>query len=254
VSTGPDDKSPLVLGPLADAYEPTDADAERVFAKIQAALGPAAVAAAATTTSPASASTPSAPPTTAAGAGFGKKAVFVGLSCAALALFGTFAATRSSGTSTPVAAPSVSEAPAVNAPEKKLEAETAPAIPSVSVDSLPTAATAVAPPKAAPVATTVSAQPSDTLEREARLLADARQARQSGDGNRALALLDEHARTFPSGWLASDRAAERIVVLCGLGRRDEAVREANVFLNGRPKGPLTRRVELSCAGAAGSGE
>ena len=88
----------------------------------------------------------------------------------------------------------------------------------------------------------------DTLEREARILADARRARQSGNGEEALALLDEHARVFPSGWLASDRDAERILVLCSLGRRDQAVREAAAFLAGRPKGPLTRRVELSCAG------
>ncbi len=63
-----------------------------------------------------------------------------------------------------------------------------------------------------------------------------------------LALLDEHARTFPNGFLASDRAAEHIVVLCGLGRQDEAAREAKAFLAGRPEGPLTRRVTMSCAG------
>ena len=69
-----------------------------------------------------------------------------------------------------------------------------------------------------------------------------------GDAAQGLALLDEHAQTFPKGFLAGDRAAERIVVLCGLGRRDEAVREAKVFLAGRPEGPLTRRVTMSCGG------
>ena len=97
------------------------------------------------------------------------------------------------------------------------------------------------------VAVAPAADP-DTLEREARILADARRARQADDAERALALLDQHAREFPTGWLASDRAAERIVVLCALGRRAEAVREAAIFLKGRPRGPLTRRVEMSCVG------
>jgi len=46
----------------------------------------------------------------------------------------------------------------------------------------------------------------------------------------------------------ADRAAERIIVLCSLGRRAEAVEQATVFLRSRPKSPLTRRVEASCAG------
>ena len=44
-----------------------------------------------------------------------------------------------------------------------------------------------------------------------------------------------------------ERIAERIVVLCTVGRRAEAAREAKSFLDGRPKSPLTRRVEASCA-------
>jgi RNA polymerase sigma-70 factor (ECF subfamily) len=89
---------------------------------------------------------------------------------------------------------------------------------------------------------------SDTLAEEARLLAEARRAVRAGDVPRALTLLDEHARVFPNGWLVDDRAAERIVVLCHLGRQEEAVREATIFLSGRPESPLTHRVATSCAG------
>jgi RNA polymerase sigma-70 factor (ECF subfamily) len=124
---------------------------------------------------------------------------------------------------------------------------------SVPVGSLPSVAIARpasngANAMAAAAPTTDNPPSSETLEREARLLAEARRAVQRGDGPRALAILDQHAREFPSGFLSSDRAAERIVVLCSLGRRDEAIAAAKVFLAGRPIGPLTQRVTTSCAG------
>jgi len=242
VSTEPENKLSL-LAPLVDEYDPTDTDADRVFAKIQASL--------------AQAPAPASPSGARAGTGTGKKVLLAGLSCVALAIVGTIGfqkmdaypttAAVSAPAPEPVAPPQVVDPPS--------EVESAPSIPSVTVDSLPTAVpvssaakdvrrVALAAPSSAP---TVTPPASDSLAREASLLAEARRALQSGQGDRALALLDEHARTFPNGWLASDRAAERVVVLCSLGRRDEAVREAKVFLDGRPKGPLTRRVELSCA-------
>jgi hypothetical protein len=142
------------------------------------------------------------------------------------------------------------EAPPVVAPNARS------VLASISVDSLPSTNVA-RPPGANPRA---SAKPtelatgashalaSETLEKEARLLAEARRAVARGDAAQGLAPLDEHAQTFPKGFLAGDRAAERIVVLCGLGRRDETVREAKVFLARRPEGPLTRCVTMSCGG------
>ncbi|MBX3207128.1 MAG: hypothetical protein KF764_18925 [Labilithrix sp.] len=246
-------KGSSLLGPLADAYEPTAEDADRVLARIQASLGQPSAPPSVDEPAPAKpAASPRAPQSArpAGAAGTGKKAL-VGLSCAVLVLVGAFTMTRSPEATDGPTAPRASTSAAAPveglSPEPNGEGEGAHAIPSVSVDSLPSAparASAAAKPTPAP-----AAPASDTLEREARLLADARQARQEGEGTRALALLDEHARTFPNGWLADDRAAERIVVLCGLGRRADAIREAAVFLEGRPKGPLTRRVETSCAGA-----
>ncbi len=243
MSTEPGDK-PSFLTRFADAYEPTDADADRVLSKVQAALGNGA-------------SSSSTPPTRAPSTA-SNKGLFIGLACVAIAALSVVAVRSTNEDTAPApvvaAASHVENAPPASAPAA-VDRESAQAIPSVAVDALPTAN---APERSATAAKRITASSSvterapapadDTLEREARLLASARRALQDNDGERALALLDEHAKTFPNGWLASDRAAERVVVLCTLGRRDDARREAAAFLAGRPKSPLTRRVEMSCAG------
>lgn len=271
MSTEPEKKS--LLAPLADAYEPNQADAERVFARIQASLlaSGAAVPPASSAlppAAPAPAAAPAAPaaPVAAAGARAGKSLALLGLSVFVLAIVGGAVVKQmQSEDARPV--PTVT-APAPVAPSpviaetnpapREVTTATTPAIPSISVDSLPSANVVPRGATPGPIALATaspeepapapSAPAADTLEKEARLLAEARRAVQRGEGTRALALLDEHARDYPKGWLASDRAAEHIAVLCSLGRRDEAVREAKVFLEGRPKGPLTRRVTMSCAG------
>lgn len=261
MSTEPENELSL-LAPLADAYEPTAVDADRVLAKIEASL-------ASTAASPCSAAADSpARAGAAAGVRGGKKALLVGLSCLTMALVGVavFETTRLSSTADtepPKAGLTKHESPSNATLVPPRAAEEVPAMPSISVDALPSAAvvppagrdprlpavsvTASAPVAPGPVPAPVA--PADTLEQEARLLAAARHAVSGGDAEHALALLDEHARVFPNGWLASDRAAERVVVLCSLGRRAEATREATAFLAGRSPSPLTRRVEMSCAGA-----
>lgn len=250
MSTEPD-KTPSRLALLEDAYEPTSSDAERVFAKLQASMGQVAS---------------SAPSVPAAALKQSRAGWLLGWSCAAFVFVGAvIVSTRGDRPTPPAAETGAAVRVAENAPPAKEAAPSSEttmhepiAVPSIAVDSLPTAV-ADAPQvriakRPAPTVTPPSTSPSpaptenDTLAREARLLAEAGRANQNGDGARALALLDEHAQTFPNGWLANERAAERIVVLCSLGRRAEAVREAAVFLDGRPKSPLTRRVELSCAG------
>ncbi|AKV00198.1 hypothetical protein AKJ09_06861 [Labilithrix luteola] len=243
-------KKPSLLAPLEHEDDPTDADAERVLAKIQASLASAAASS--------EASAPASPGRSSASAIGSKKALLVGLSFAAMAVVGTIWIHESMERSTPSSAAGPLEAaPAAPPPTPKLPREPAiesdPPIPSIAVNALPTVKGVESTPpnakRSAPSEASATVTPTnDALEREARLLASARRALQEGEAGRALALLDEHARTFPNGWLAVDRAAERIIVLCSLGRRDEAVREAKTFLDGRPKSPLTRRVELSCAG------
>jgi hypothetical protein len=61
----------------------------------------------------------------------------------------------------------------------------------------------------------------DSLAKEASLLEAARAAL-STDPSRVMALLDEHARTFPRAQLATERNVLRIEALRRLGRIDEA--------------------------------
>jgi len=245
VSIDPE-REPRFLTLLADQYEPTQADKERVLAKI---LASSACAAPAHTRADVGAA-----------AKGGRKSLLLGMSCVAMAFIGMMVFRTSVHLPSAPAGPALAAPPQASEPGRESETEKVPAVPSMSVDALPSTkivfpsvkrvhSTEVQPPViAAPSAPELLASPSsDTLEREARLLADARRALRAGNVDEALAVLDVHARTFPNGWLASDRAAEHILVLCSAGRRDEAVREANAFLEGRPKGPLTRRVEMSCA-------
>jgi hypothetical protein len=90
-----------------------------------------------------------------------------------------------------------------------------------------------------------------TLEAETRLLRAADVALRSGDAQRALALLDEHAARFPAGVLEEERAAERVLALCSLGRTHEAQADVERFLRERPRSPLADRVRSSCATGAG---
>ncbi|MBN9163968.1 MAG: hypothetical protein BGO98_30625 [Myxococcales bacterium 68-20] len=240
---------PSLLAAFADEYELEDADADRLIARIQTSVAQDAAA---------GSSSPSPSLSAARGSGVGKSLLLVGASCLALATAG--AAVLYTLSKTDPASAKATSGPPVPAqtneqPHREAESTTAP--PSITVESLPSVAPASPSQgndaKKAPVVSTSSsaaapgAASADTLGRETQLLTSARAAVKGGNPDKALALLDEHARLFPNGWLANDRVAERIVVLCGVGRRAEAVREAKAFLDGRPKSPLTRRVEASCA-------
>jgi hypothetical protein len=90
-----------------------------------------------------------------------------------------------------------------------------------------------------------------TLEAETRLVHAGLAALHGGDAVRALALFDEHARTFPNGVLAEERDVERIEALCSLGRSDGVRAAATQFLRAHPGSPLVARVRASCAAANG---
>ena len=87
-----------------------------------------------------------------------------------------------------------------------------------------------------------------TLAQDVRLLRDADLATKEGDPERALALLDEHAATFPRSDLEPERFAERIFALCRAGRIDEARSATSAFLHAHPAGPLAVRVKAACRG------
>ncbi len=91
-----------------------------------------------------------------------------------------------------------------------------------------------------------------TLESETRLIRAGIAALHGGDPAAALAFFDEHARSYPNGALAEERAAEGVTALCDLGRVDEANRAAAAFVVQHPGSPLAARVSASCAGASRS--
>ena len=100
---------------------------------------------------------------------------------------------------------------------------------------------------ATPQVTAVASGPT-TVDAEAAILRNADAALKRGDAQGALALVDQHARQFPNGILAEERDAERVVVLCALGRTDEARAAGAAFLRAHPRSPQTSRIRASCAG------
>ncbi|MGH7329144.1 MAG: hypothetical protein ACREJX_12410, partial [Polyangiaceae bacterium] len=113
--------------------------------------------------------------------------------------------------------------------------------PTTTSDSLSTTA------NAAPPVTAVASGPT-TVDAEAALLRNADAALKRGDASGALALVDQHAAQFPNGILAEERDAERVVVLCALGRTDEARAAGAAFLRAHPRSPQASRIRESCAG------
>jgi hypothetical protein len=90
----------------------------------------------------------------------------------------------------------------------------------------------------------------DALATEVRLIDGARAAIDGGDPARALALLDDHDRRFPTGSLAPEAAALRVEALCASGRTTESESAVRRFEARYPGSPLERRFASTCARAA----
>jgi hypothetical protein len=131
----------------------------------------------------------------------------------------------------PIASPAVTQDPVAVAPSMTATAPTERQAPSIKphVDPPPS----VAPP---------------SIGEETALLMGAQTAIREGDSARALALLDEHARRFPTGMLAEERDASRVLALCAAGRTSEARELAGKFLAAHPRSPAASRVRNSCVG------
>jgi hypothetical protein len=106
--------------------------------------------------------------------------------------------------------------------------------------------TAGAPVAASPPSAPLAALPPTTLEAETRLIRAGVAALHRGDAAGALALFDEHDRSFPNGTLAEERAAERVIALSDLHRCDQARAAAAEFLREHPHSPLAARVRGPC--------
>ncbi len=110
----------------------------------------------------------------------------------------------------------------------------------------------------APAATVTNQGAPSQLMEEARLLRNARQAVQ-GSPRDALASLAEHTQHFPQGLLVEEREFLRVVALARLGRRSQARRVGEAFLQrfarSGHRAEVTRLLrELAESSPGGAGE
>lgn len=127
--------------------------------------------------------------------------------------------------------------------------------PSVApIDEPPTSPSPVAPPispaspsSVPPSAPTSRVGPSsiavDTSKEERALLDQARRALNEGDGERALLLVETHAKSFPRGALAEERDVLRIQALAAVGQVERARTAVEAFRKKYPASPFLPAVE-----------
>lgn len=123
-----------------------------------------------------------------------------------------------------------------------------------SIDEPPTSPSPVAPPispaspsSVSPSALTSRVGPSsiavDTSKEERALLDQARRAVNEGDGERALVLVETHAKNFPRGALAEERDVLRIQALAAVGQAERARTAVEAFRKKYPASPFLPAVE-----------
>jgi hypothetical protein len=88
----------------------------------------------------------------------------------------------------------------------------------------------------------------ETLEEELPLLQDAQEALRLGEIDRALSLLEVHARRFPVGALSEERRATHALAVCRRagGASASTAAEAEAFIRESPSSPLVERVRKAC--------
>jgi hypothetical protein len=86
----------------------------------------------------------------------------------------------------------------------------------------------------------------ETLEEELPLLQHAQEALRLGDIDRALSLLEVHARRFPVGALSEERRATHALAVCRSGASASTAAEAEAFIRESPSSPLVERVRNAC--------
>lgn len=150
---------------------------------------------------------------------------------------------------TVVAANDTPSAPVVQNAEP---ADVAPAIPSLSVDALPTVSTTrskAAPPAVTAIATKAAEalDESDLIEAEVRHASKLRVVART-DPQAALLLAAGGDRSFPRGMLHAEREAIAIEALARLERWTEAKTRADAFAGAYPTHPRTARVRAIAKG------
>ncbi|AKV00457.1 hypothetical protein AKJ09_07120 [Labilithrix luteola] len=141
------------------------------------------------------------------------------------------------------------DAPAALLPPPNEPTTAATAIPSLSVDALPTVSTSR--PKPVPAnttpTTTVSPNDGDLVEAEVRHASTLRVVART-DPRAALELAAEGDRRFPRGMLHAEREAIAIEALARLERWSEAKTRADAFAAAYPTHPRTARIRAISKG------
>jgi hypothetical protein len=274
--SGLDPSARALIDAARGVDEPSDDDRAATRAALAACLGAGAFVGTTATLSAGAKTAAGASPKIAAGtgakiaAGAGAKVVVGGAAAKMLAV-GVVSAAVVWGSAQAIRKPDTTDtrAPAVThvhtlAPHARATARTEPAhvdtpAPAPLGEAAKLDLPSVSPVEVAPVArasivTRPAARPKplptsrSSLGAEARLLEEAFNAQRVGDPAQALARLDEHASRYPQGLLRAESSAQRVLVLCSLGRTDDARAEADRFVAEYPGTPLALRVRSSCAG------
>ncbi|AKU94792.1 hypothetical protein AKJ09_01456 [Labilithrix luteola] len=142
-----------------------------------------------------------------------------------------------------VPAPSTSSAESTPARAAEPASPSVAEIPTIPVESLPSSANppAVAAPRVVRAAPSASSQ-APVRELEFAIVQRA-QAALTTDPTRALAIAEEHARTYPAGELVQEREVVAVEALARLGRSSEAKSRANALLRRFPRTPYVPRLE-----------
>jgi hypothetical protein len=249
--TGLGPESNALLRAARDGDEPTLADRDRVRAAIELrlALGAGAGLGAATAAKSAAAAAPTGL--------LAKAMVTAGIVCAVGVITGRVvrAPPRTAAPTMSVAMPMAAaplEAPTpgtdalngaqgVPAPAPSISGERTAVLSSTRALLIPNAV----------AASSTRGAPVGDVAAEVRLLDQAHTAMREGDAERALGLLEDHARRYPKGSLGEERDAARIAALCSLGRAAEAREATDGFLRAAPQSPQAGRIRASCGGSPG---
>jgi hypothetical protein len=101
-------------------------------------------------------------------------------------------------------------------------------------------------PVAAPAPRAARAAREADIGAELALIEAAQQSLQRTQPSRALGQLEQHARSYPRGLLASEREALRAIALCEAGRGAEGRKVRDLFLARAGSTPIAERVRKAC--------
>jgi hypothetical protein len=93
-----------------------------------------------------------------------------------------------------------------------------------------------------------TAQPSDTLPEEVRIISEAKVALRHNAYADALTKINEYATRYPKGVFLEEQLALRVMALCGLGRQKEATRALATLERNFPSSRHLDRARSTCAG------